>query len=228
MTDARAQILAHLPRAPQPEVQLPPATPAFDLPNAADQASQFLQSALANGFTGDRVVGIGASRLAVLATLRQAAIDRVYASPLVDVAVPGLLDAMGMIGIEVVALDRDPLRIDQTIAQPKPVGMGLLVAIAAWADSGAVVLQFPVRRSALAYGWPPRTLVLLPRAHLFVSPRAWLDDLRSTGRLLDTFQTDLSLVSGLSATQDVASIPVAGVYGAGAIQILLIEPEASL
>lgn len=225
MTEARAQILADLPRAAA--AARPVAPPETRVPSD-DLVPMFKQATAANGLTSERTQGVGASRLAVLAGLRRVATGQVYASQAVDQVVPGLLDAIGLLELDAIILETDGQRVDDTTALPKPVGVGLLVAAAAWADSGTVVLRFPTRRSALAYVWPPRTWVLLPVARLFASQRAWFDHLRHTGQLIDTVQADLALVSGLSSTRDVASTAVTGVYGAGQIHILVIEPEAAL
>jgi hypothetical protein len=164
----------------------------------------------------------------VLAGLRHAGVTQVYAAQAIDQAIPGLLDAMAMLDLGTIVLETDGQRIDDTLARPKPVGGGLLVAAAAWADTGTLLLRFPTRRSALAYVWPPRTWILLPVAQLFASQHAWLDHRRQTDQLVDTLQADFSLVSGLSTTRDVASTAVAGVYGASEIHILIIEPETPL
>lgn len=228
MTDARAQILARLPRTPRPAAPATPApAPGIVRPVAA-LIPEFMRAIAANGLTSERTTGAGASRLAVLAGLRRAAVTQVYVAQAIDQAVPGLLDAMAMLDLDTIVLESDGQRIDDTLARPKPVGVGLLVAAAAWADTGTVLLRFPTRRSALAYVWPPRTWILLPVADLYASQHAWLDHLRQTGQLIDTLQADFSLVSGLSSTHDVASTAVTGAYGASEIQIFIIEPETAL
>lgn len=224
MTEARTQILARLPRATTPAAVVVPDVAVPD----ATLLDRFMGSIAANGLLGERTVGLGASRLTILANLRQAGASQVYASQSIDQVVPGLLDAMGMLGIETILLETDEARVDETVTQPKPVGAGLLVAAAAWADSGTLVIPFPLRRSALAYVWPPRVLVLLPAGRLFPSPRAWLAYLRQTGQLHAAFDTDFSLVSGRTLTHDVPSNAVAGVYAASEIHIFVIEPEESL
>jgi hypothetical protein len=228
MTDARAQILARLPRIPLPAAYAAPAPAPGTVAPVDTLVPAFMQAITANGLTSERTSGVGASRLAVLAGLRRAAVAQVYAARAIDQAVPGLLDAMAMLELDTIVLETDGQRIDDTLAQPKSVGGGLLVAAAAWADTGTVLLRFPTRRSALAYVWPPRTWILLPVAHLFASQHAWLDHQRQTGELIDTLQADFSLVSGLTSTRDVASTAVTGVYGASEIHILIIEPETAL
>lgn len=228
MSEARSQILAHLPRTAVPDVVPVPATIAEDAESGAQLVDRFMHSLVSNGLTGERTAGVGASRLAILARLRQGAGSAVYASRAIDEAVPGLLDAVGMLGIDAIMLETDVQRVDETLTQPKPVGVGIVVAAAAWADSGTVLLAFPTRRCALAYVWPPRTLVLLPASRLFPSSRTWLAHLRQTGQLFDTLRTDFSLVSGRSSTHDIASTAVVGVYGASEIHIFVIEPEESI
>ncbi len=228
MADARDEILMRLPRTSIEPPALPRAVVEESREDRATWVVRFMRAAEANGVVVERLAGAGASRLAILAHIRHTTAGKVYASAAIDEAIPGLLDAMGMLDIDTIVLETEPARVNDAVEQPRLVGVGLTVAEAAWADSGTVVLRWAVPRSAAAVVWSPRVVILLPVARLFASQAVWLDHLRRAGTLLPTFDADLSLISGPSATRDVALTHVAGVYGAADIRVYVIEPEPIL
>lgn len=228
MTEARAEILARLPRSVMSGADVPRASEPDAPIDRNALVSQFVDAAAARGMLCERVSGAGAGRLSIMAALRRAGVAQVYASRAVDDAVPGLLDAMAVLEIDAIILETESQRVADAAAQPKPVAVGLTVAAAAWADAGTVVLRFAEPRSALAYVWPPCTFILLPVARLFDSRRAWVTHLRQTDQLEAMLAVDLSFVSGPTATSDVAFDEVAGVYGATEIRVIVVEPEIPL
>jgi L-lactate utilization protein LutC len=190
--------------------------------------ARFTAAASERGVTVTREVGAGAARLSILSFLRRADVRQVLVWEQEELPVPGLLDALHMLGIETTTPSAAALRSGALVSDGKMATMGMSVGLAGLADQGSIVVRYPGAASMLAAAWPTTHLVLLSAANLAPSFESWVAGARLQGRLADWIQHDMTIVSGPSLTMDIEQIPVRGASGPTHLHIFLIEDDIKL
>lgn len=228
--DARRAILAAL--ASAPTVPLPPApwpqTPAAATVDRETLLADFTAAAAAAGATITCESGVAAARLAVLSFIRTAEVRQVLVWEQDDLPVPGLLDALQMLGVETLTPSAAAARQRAALRQDKPVSLGITTGLAGLADQGSIIVRYPAVTHMLAAIWPQTQIILLPLDRLALSFAGWLAAARRQGQLAVWLQDDMTIINGPSLSMDIEQTPVWGAAGPAQLRIFLIGEDRIL
>ena len=228
--DGRGAILAALHQVPAapiaPAVWRRP--PEGSAPDRATLVARFAAAAGQRGATVTREVGPGAARLSILSFLRSADVRQLLVWEQDELPVPGLLDALQMLGIETVTPSSPALRNHAFLLQEKPVSFGMTTGLAGLADHGSIIVHYPRPASMLAATWPATHLILLPASSIAPSFEWWLAAARQPGQLAAWLQSDMTIISGPSLSMDIEQTPVRGAAGPAQLRIFLIDEDLNL
>ena len=231
MSDAaRRAILAALPAAPAgpwPPTSLPLA-PTVASVDPATLLANFTAAATAAGAVVTCEMGIGAARLALLSFLRTAEARQVLVWPQGDLPIPGLLDALQMLGIETLTPDATIAGQRAALRQEKPVWLGLISGLAGLADQGSIIVRYPDPAHMLAAVWPQTQIILLPVTCLAPSFAGWLVAARQQGDWAARLHNDMTIIAGPSLSMDIEQTPVRGAAGPAQLHIFLIGEDRIL
>lgn len=217
--EARLRILSQLPAQESPApIVAPHALPRLDAGERAELVERFSAAAEARGVGLTRERGVGATRLAVFSHLRSAEARQLLIWDEAHLPLPGLLDALQMLGIEAITPQAEGVRSRALLRQDKPPAFGLTTALAGIAAEGGVIVRYPSAQHMLTACWPPRHLVLLPTSRLVASCEAWMRQASEDWR-----GSDWSLALGPSLSWEIEQTPVTGATGPAQMHIFLIE-----
>lgn len=174
------------------------------------------------------------ARLKLAGQFKEEGVTKVMAWTAEHLPVPGILESLKVLGIEVInpttpllseagSESRGEMR-RLILAELEGVDLGLTGADVAFANTGTVVLGSGPGRSRLVSQLARRHVVLLPVSRLMPTPEDWLASLRHTGSLLVLTQpANVALVSGPSRTIDIELSPALGVHGPRFLHVVLID-----
>lgn len=228
--DARAAILRALPRAseaPEASAEWRRPLPADGFDQAA-LAARFIAACAEHGVTVTREVGPGAARLSILSFLRSADARQVLVWPQDELPVPGLLDALQMLGIETVTPSAAAVSSRAILLQEKTVSFGMTTGLAGLADEGSILVHYPSAGAALAAAWPLTHVILLPTSRIVPSFEWWLAAARSQGQLVSWLQGDMTIIGGASLSMDIEQTLVRGAAGPARLHLFLIDEDIKL
>jgi L-lactate dehydrogenase complex protein LldG len=114
---------------------------------------------------------------------------------------------------------RDPQMRREALAHLDQAHAGLTGAVAAYADTGTLVLPSGPGRSALASLLPPIHLAVLREGNLYPSFEDWV---ASGGRQALEAASSVALVTGPSRTADIEMTLTIGVHGPGKVIVFLV------
>ncbi|MGD2253986.1 MAG: LUD domain-containing protein, partial [Anaerolineales bacterium] len=204
------------PAAPK-EAKPEPPTPREQV----DVATRFIAELLA---LGAEVIQCSRDQLPemVAAQLRQRGAERLLTwGPQDDLLQPLLatLRDMGFVLEQPHLARRDPHKRRQALTRLDQAHAGLTGAVAAFADTGTVVLPSGPGRSALASLLPLIHLAVLRKDNLHFSFEDWL---ASGGKQDLSAASSIALVSGPSRTADIEMTLTIGVHGPGTVIVFLV------
>ncbi len=233
MSEARQRILNRLSQALQ---RYPPLSRSSESPGwtvtqvlggRREWIAQFGQEIERLGGTWEYMETIAAARLRLSSRFQTERVQRVLAWSPELLPLPGLSDALSVIGVEVIVPDfRAGDRLD-VLRQAAEVDWGITGAEAALASTGTVVVRSGPGFCRLASLVTPRHLALVPVSRLYPNLETWLAELRKEGRARDFFAdaSNVTFISGPSRTADIEMMLVLGVHGPRQVEVLFFEEK---
>lgn len=230
MSDPRQAILDRVAAALQasPIAPITPSAVAEPVPaSRPHDLVAHLQSALERSGVTVEVAGSPvAARLKLVAELQELGITSLLAWDDSQLPVPGLLDALDVLGIAATVptarLDLRRSRI-QDLAQRRAalaaidsIDLGLASADAACADTGTLILCSGPGRSHLVTQLPRRLILLLPTSRIVPNLGHWLAD-QPAG------PSSTALLTGPGYAYDIELTPTLGVHGPRQLHLILIQ-----
>lgn len=240
MTQPRDRILERLAALQRPTPGAPTAG-APPRPEAAREVDRekglverFLSALTAAGVTWELADSIVGARLALVSRLQEHGITRLLSWEAEDLPVPGLLEALEVMGFQVVVprlrqpgRPGDPRGVTawrETLADVEAMELGITGADAAIAEDGLFVLSSGPGRPRVVAQLPRRHMVLLPLSRLYPTVGDWLKALRSEGAVqVPTSWASLSLIAGPSKADDIELETALGLHGPRTMHAILVE-----
>lgn len=229
MSDPRQDILSRVAGALQasPIASTSPAPVAEPVPPRPDDLMPRALSALERSGVTVEVAGSPvAARLKLVAELQDLGITSLLAWDDSQLPVPGLLDALEVLGIAAITptarLDLRRSRVQDlaqrqaVLASVDSIDLGLASADAACADTGTLILCSGPGRSHLVTQLPRRLIILLPTSRIIPSLGYWL-------AAQPVGPSSTALVTGPGYAYDVELTPAVGVHGPRQLHLILIQ-----
>jgi L-lactate dehydrogenase complex protein LldF len=160
---------------------------------------------------------------AVMAFIQKHGSDRVLAWKFDGYHVANIRHQLADGGIELIegSLSHESVsEYQEQICTLGEIEIGLTGAIAAFADTGTLVLPSGVGQPQLASLLPSIHLAILPAKKIFRSMRDWLD---AGGSEIIQNSQSVSLISGPSRTADIEMTLSLGVHGPGRVVVFIVE-----
>jgi L-lactate dehydrogenase complex protein LldG len=229
MSESREAILDRVVAALQASPIAP--TSAFPVaepfPSRSDDLVPHALSALErSGVTFEVADSPVAARLKLVAELQELGITSLLAWDDSQLPVPGLLDALAVLGISAITpaarLDLRRSRVQDlaqrqaALASVDSIDLGLASADAACADTGTLILCSGPGRSHLVTQLPRRLIILLPSNRIVPSLGHWL-------AAQPAGPSSTALLTGPGYAYDVELTPTVGVHGPRQLHLILIQ-----
>ena len=170
-----------------------------------------------------------AARLALAVRLQASGLKRILSWSADELPLPGLLDALEVLGVEVVV---PTLASTTTRLRPQDLDVwrkrlldwaSITVAVtgadAAFAASGTLLIHSGPGRPLLVSQLPRQHLVLLPRQRIYPSVEHWLAAARQTDN--GAASRVMTFLTGPSRSLDIEATPVLGVHGPSQIHVII-------
>jgi len=225
MSDPRQTMLTRIDNALAGAALAVPATrprptgaPAADPALLLDRFIARLEALSATWELADNPV---AARLQTAVRLQKIEAKRVLSWSQGQLPVPGLLDSLGILGIEIITPrltgERRP---SDVLNELEGVTAGLTGADAGIASSGSLILHSGAGRTRLAAHWPRTHIALLPVRRIHATLAGWQAHTRRLARPAGT-----AIITGPSRSFDIELLPALGVHGPRHLHVILIQDD---
>lgn len=222
--------LATLPAATPP----PRPAPAEITPDAATWDADEQVQRLTEQFTRLHVSyeltdSLVSARLTLAVRLQASGLKRILSWSADEIPLPGLLDALEVLGIEVVvpalastAIRLRPQELDvwrKRLLDWASITMAITGADAAFAASGTLLTHSGPGRPLLVSQLARQHLVLLPRQRIYPSVEHWLAAARHRGD--GAASRVMTFLTGPGRSLDIEATPVLGIHGPSQIHVII-------